>query len=328
MKRAANEYKVIQTLEKVLRTAHKNDVCLYQQCKERPIGSHIIARKTLRLIAEKGHVKTWLQTSAWDMMRHLQAGQSLDHLLEAPVNIGITDTNKVTLPLFCQKHDNQVFTSLEKDEFSFQPEQIVLLAYRALCSMTLGVSSTAKVLSVARQFGYRHSLNEPEQFQRLQRFQMTDLMVNVRQHYAKLHATYGYDQLGWSVYLVNIQPCVAATYTLIPVNDDDAQAIVNGSQTVTIEDAVSFSLLPYQPLRNSVCVISWLKGSQRARQFMMLNGINEVPEKERDNHFLRLAFESPTLYISPAWWESLSDEERKEYSRIHHNAGREHAKLV
>ena len=328
MNQEEKEYQVIGSLENVIRTAHRNPVCLYPECKKRPIGSHVIARKTLGLIAEKSHVKTWLEVSAWDMKRSYKAGRSLDQLYEEPVCVGIADTNKVTLPLFCKDHDNQVFAPLERGKFSFQPEQVVLLAYRALCSMTLGVSSTVRILSVAEQHGYHHSLGEPERFQRLQRFQMTDLMVNVRQYYAQIHLTHDYNQLGWSIYLVNMQPCIAATYALIPVDNDDALAIINGSQTVTVEDAVSFSFLPYQPLSSSICVISWLRGSQRAQRFMTLNRVNELSEKEQNDLFLGLAFESPTLYISPQWWQSLSDDEREEYKRIHHDAGREHAKLV
>jgi hypothetical protein len=127
---------------------------------------------------------------------------------------------------------------------------------------------------------------------------------------------------------VNVPPCIATTYFLIRVDDDEALAIVNGTQAVTTEDFVSFTFLPHKPLNNSICVISWLKGSQRAQRFMSMNRVNELSEKAQQDLFLSLAVESPSVYISPTWWRSLSEEKREEYKKIHLNAAREHVELV
>jgi hypothetical protein len=121
---------------------------------------------------------------------------------------------------------------------------------------------------------------------------------------------------------------VATTYSLIPINDDDATSIVDGALTLSAEDVVSFTLLPDPRLDKSICVISWLKGSPRAQRFMILNRFNELSEQERQNLFFHFAFESPTIYISPTWWRSLSQEKREDCAEIHFNSGREHAQLV
>ena len=78
------------------------------------------------------------------------------------------------------------------------------------------------------------------------------------------------------MYLVNTPPCVAATYSLIPVVNDNALAVIDGTQLLTVEDAVSFSFLPYEPLNSSICVISWLQGSQKAQRFMHMNQGNRI----------------------------------------------------
>jgi hypothetical protein len=97
---------------------------------------------------------------------------------------------------------------------------------------------------------------------------------------------------------------------------------------LTAEDVVSFTLLPDRRLGNTICIISWLKGSPRAQRFMILNRINKLSEQEQQDLFLTYAFESPTIYISPTWWRSLSEEKREEYAKIHQKAGREHAELI
>ena len=249
----------IQTLENVIRRSHRNANCFFPGCDSRPIGSHVIARKTLQLIADQSHVLTWLtqQVTAWDMLKSINAGRSLEQLFENPVRVGIRNSNKVTEPLFCREHDKTVFAPLEDKEFSFQPEQVALLAYRALCSMVLSTTATEAVFTaITKQPGYQQSQSIMQTLLRLQRFQTTDLVTQVRQLYIQIQSTDDYSQLGWSIYLVNIPLCIAATYSFIPVEGDEAKAIIDSRQSLTVEDAICFSLLPYKPMNNSVCVIS------------------------------------------------------------------------
>jgi hypothetical protein len=124
------------------------------------------------------------------------------------------------------------------------------------------------------------------------------------------------------MYAVNALPCIASTYSLIPVNDVDALAIISGAQALTAEDVLAFSFFPHQPLNNSICVISWLRGSKRAQRLLDLNRINQLPEKEQLDTFLSFAFQSPNIYISPTWWQTLSEEERKGYKEVHRDASR------
>lgn len=319
--------KAIQDLENLIRREHSNSTCLFPGCVRRAIRSHIIARKTLNIIAEKGHVLTWLPVTAWDMQRSINAGQPLEELFESPTLVGIS-ANKVTEPLFCRDHDNTIFAPLEDKEFSFQPEQVALLAFRALSSMIFSTSATEAIFTTgAKQLSYQQSLSTVEASRKLQRFQTTSLVLQVRQLYTQLLSTHDYNQLEWSKYWVNIQPCIAATYAFIPVEDGDAKAIIDGEQAVTVEDAVCFSFLPNKPMNNSVCVISWLRGSQRAQRFMTWRKIEELSEQELQDLFLFFAFESPTLFISPTWWLSLSDEKRQEYTRVRVEAGKRHDEL-
>lgn len=321
----------IQNLENVFRRAHRNTTCLFPGCDGRPIGSHIIARKTLELIANEGHVLTWLprKVTAWDLMRSMSEGRPLEQLYEKLIYVGIGDRNKVTEPLFCHDHDNSVFAALENEEFSFKPEQVLLLAFRALCSMLSSTSRTEAIFTaLVKQHVYQNSLSKLEKLINLQWFHDTELEWNIRKRYEQIREANDYDQLGWSMYLVNRQPCIAATYSFIPVEGNDAMAIINDKLEITVEDEVCFSFLPYKPLDKSICVISWLKGSRRAQQFMTSHRINELPEEEQQDLFFSFAFESPTLYISPAWWQSLSDEEREKYKNIHLNVVRKHANLL
>jgi hypothetical protein len=262
------------------------------------------------------------------MMKSVDAGEPLECPYMEPLLVGIKDVKKVTNPLFCQDHDEKIFAPLEKKDFSFHPEQIALLAYRALCSVTFSPSPIDAILHIARQYDYQHSLDTPERLAKLHRFHAVDILLEARQRYEQMHQAQDYSQLGWAMIPVNVQPCIAATYSLIPVDDDDARAIVNGTHVLAAEDVISFSFLPSLPMNNSLCVISWLKGSQRAQRFMHVNRINELTEQEQQDVLLSFTFESPTIYMSPTWWQSLSLEKREEYKKIHFDVGKEHAQLV
>jgi hypothetical protein len=320
-------------LKGVYKKARKNMRCLYPGCSAPPIHSHIIARETLRLIAEESHVLTWLplHISPWEMAKDLHAGVPWEQRYEKPVPIGISEADKATNLLFCESHDQSLFRPLENTALTLEPEQVLLLAYRALSSMNfrrLGISAIDAVIEVAKKHNYYHTLSEPERYARLQRFFANDVVGEVYRQHEALRVARDYNQLGYSVYSVNMPPCIAATYGFMSTHGDEAQAIVNGTQAMSADNFMSFTFLPHKTLNQSICVISWLRGSRRAQRFLLLSGINELSEKEQQDLLLSLAFRSPTIYIAPTWWRSLREEKREEYQQIHSNANRKYAALV
>ena len=248
------DWKLVDKFEDAIKKAHKNGTCLYPGCTEKPISSHVIARKTLRLIAEDGKVLTWNMPNAYSMFNQFKAGKPMKDLALVPEPVGIHDVRKVTHPIFCHDHDHRIFASIEKDEIAshsaFLPEQVVLLAYRPLCSVTYNDTLTPALLEVIKQQGYMHPLNDPERYNRLLRFRAEDILLKAQQSYEHIHLTQDYQQLGWSVYPVNMQPCIAATYSHIPNDSDsnDAQSIVDGTLTLAAGGCRQFYFAPRSPI--------------------------------------------------------------------------------
>ena len=54
------DWKLVGEFEEAIVQSQKNGTCLYPGCTEKPIGSHVIARKTLRLIAENRPISVFL----------------------------------------------------------------------------------------------------------------------------------------------------------------------------------------------------------------------------------------------------------------------------
>jgi hypothetical protein len=212
------------------------------------------------------------------------------------------------------------------------PKQVLLLAFRALCSLSYQLTSHQSpidtILDFSKRVGYTHSLHKAENYVRQHRLMARETMLAVYECYEQMRRSGDYSKLAYSLYVVNVPPCIAATYALIPIADEEKEAIVNGTLQLSPMDAVSFSFLPHKPQTNSICVISWLAGSERAQRFIIENEINNLSEQEQLARFFERAFESPNIYMSPRWWNSLSEEKRAEYTQIHFSIVEEHDKLT
>ncbi len=94
-------------------------------CQEPPIASHLLAESWLRTIADAtNHVITFEMG-----MRDL-SGKGL--CIE-PIRVGVGDKSAVTFPGFCRKHDSEIFSCLESEEFTATPAQLLALTYRSVC---------------------------------------------------------------------------------------------------------------------------------------------------------------------------------------------------
>jgi hypothetical protein len=106
--------------------AAKHSICLHplassHNCSGKIIDAHTIQRSAslASIVDEKKHVKTFYQ-------RDPQVTAS-----DYPLDIGWHAAS--TFTGFCQKHDDEVFSPLEKKSYSGTLEQDFLLGYRALC---------------------------------------------------------------------------------------------------------------------------------------------------------------------------------------------------
>src|SRR2546421_12605587 len=162
----------------------RNGTCLYPGCKKKPINSHVVAEKTLKLIAENSTVLTW-NLSEDTQVKRLKAHLPLKQFYFEPTAVGVGQKSKVTCPLFCKVHDGPIFAPLEQSNFSSQPEleQISLIAYRALCAATYDQMAPERAFSVGNKYGEQSRLNRPETLPKLNRFLMRDVLLVARQRH-------------------------------------------------------------------------------------------------------------------------------------------------
>lgn len=115
--------KVIANIQK--NVDNKKWKCLHPGCEDDAINSHLLQRNgVLNNIVDNGHL---IEIKANDMFKMEEMG----HL--SFKNVGVK--NAISYPLFCNKHDTEVFKIVETYPIDFEDYRVQLLfSYRSLCA--------------------------------------------------------------------------------------------------------------------------------------------------------------------------------------------------
>ena len=255
----------VQPLLKMLKQLNRNKECVCPSCSELPIGSHIIAESVLKLLAPQGEVLTW-ERSEDEIVLSTIRGHAWDHIHKKPKQVSIK--KGVTYPIFCDEHDGTIFEALENPEFAhrkpgwpYEPRQVALLAYRALCYKTWNPNLEKKL---------EFFLSNKDDETALQWSRMLSLkaMLEARQKFYDMLETGNYHQMRWRKIICPIDHCIACTDAIIPyAGDEDARHIASGNTTTTPEDVVTFTFFPEKRLNASICVITWFRDNMRGEEF-------------------------------------------------------------
>lgn len=288
-----------------------NHQCLYPRCRKVPIGSHVIPRSVLALIAENGKVYGW-NPPFHSIVQNAQNDQERERLYDEPRLFGIDEDNfPIKFPLFCEEHDGPVFASLELDGFSNLPKQVALLAYRAVCYNSWHPNPASTIFAWAEQHNILlpPSLSSPEKVAILEASFITDTLLTARQWLGSMVETQDYTQIESVTVSLAIPAWIASTSAFVPMTDDE------DTDTLTAEDVLAFTLFPEKTRNSSYCVLSWFKGSQRGRHYK--NTVLRLPKDELQDVLFATAFNKGNVCLSPPWWNSLTEEDKEILRQIH-----------
>jgi len=299
----------IEPFLKKMREFNRNHQCLYPNCKWRPVGSHIIAESILeRLANQEGKVLTWDPTDH-DVIINAVHGHQWDDIYKQPKKVGIRQD--VTYPIFCKEHDNDVFAALEDNGFHFQPHQVVLLAYRALCYKTWNPH-------LERKFEFLLSRKDAQTIREQERIFSFKHLLEARQKLEDMLAMQDYRQMQWITRILHIDPCFACTdATIYYSNEADVRAIADGRVILTPEDVMTFTLFPEKNLQASICVVTWFRGNNRSMKFVETLELAHPSETIIRENILRNALRMSLVYASQAWWDDLTPEQQKDVLALH-----------
>jgi len=291
----------VEPLRRTLKQLNKNNECVYPDCTQKPCKSHVIAESVLKRLTDSHRVLT-LEPSEDDVIVNSARKRSWDQVFREPKSIGIGD--QATYRIFCSEHDNRVFEPLEKPGFSYEPQQVSLLAYRALCYKTWN-KNTEKKLEIFL------SDRSTEVVQQNRRILSQNTMVEAREKLENILKLEDYRSLKWIKRVLSIQPCVACTDAVICYTGvQDIINIANGNVVFSPEDVMTITFYPDKKPNTSICIVTWFEGSERSTQFIRMLDLGNPLEGVVINNIMYAALSMRLIYMSSAWWDTLTDEQK------------------
>lgn len=215
-----------------------------------------------------------------------------------------------TEPLFCRKHDNDLFDSFEKKEFSGEYDQIFALTFRALCrefyqkKFFNEVLNNQDLLMEHDQTGYTKSKDSRRKSSHLQR--------EIRDHKFLYTQLLKCKKSGLQFILCRLsQIPIASTGIFFPLWDFKGNRIQqeNGSQLGFIYNII--------PLENySYILLATVRSLHKQTHKNFLASINFKKELHLNTLIQHLFFNNDNVIIQPKWFETLRDDFKRELEKL------------
>jgi hypothetical protein len=216
---------------------------------------------------------------------------------------------------FCDRHDGELFRPLETKEFAFDPQQVALLGYRAICRDSYGKeaeidSGDAAVNYVAMNpdIGGFWEKNYIYQIKRR-------AMLNARENFARARAVFAemitkreFGDLRFFGLQFNDAPVYTASSMFLPEWGFNGQTLqdLNG-----LEDYFPICFSAWVANGLSAVVFCWHESADHiCRPF--IDSLREIRPRRAADRILSMAFEySENVVFRPDWWEALPQKYRQ-----------------
>ena len=273
------------------------------KCRGKISQSHTVSKSSLRNIARKGHVYSFVP-----IPENFRKNEGV----VVPELRGIRQAS--TIMCFCSWHDNDIFAPLENQEFFGTSEQCFLLGYRALAREIYGKRAQATLMDVRRDMDKGKNPKEQLSVQILNQWLEVGFESGLRNltHYKSVYDDILQRQEFHAVraYIIEfgIPPPVMCSAGVYPKQDFKGVELQDVSDLSNTPDLLCFTSF-YKGNRGAV-VFSWLpENDQTCCAF--IESLNAIPDKLLTAALLRFFCEyTDNIHIKPDWWESLHEETR------------------
>ncbi len=274
------------------------------ECSGAIVKAHTVPRgNSLQQIARNGHVYSFIP--------------SLENIIKyngrlQPELVGINRAS--TFTGFCSKHDDAIFSKVEKQSFSGSQEQCFLLAYRALTREVF----TKRALVSSSDIRWQADLGRPLEQQ--YDIQAKNLLMDIGASAGLRDIGYyktAFDKVLLSkdfsnvhAYIIELDnpPPIMCSGGIFPEQD------FNGEE---LQDVADISVTPHLITFTSfyggdrgVIVFTWLSEcDSTCKQF--IDSLQTVLSNGITDSLIRFFFEfCENLHIQPEWWEKLESNKR------------------
>jgi hypothetical protein len=257
-------------------------------CVSPPIGSHLLARSWLEQIADNtNHVVRFVMATE-------NLGNQPAQISARRVGVNVA----TTFPGFCEKHDNEMFSCLEKSPFIASREQLIALRYRSVCR-----EACIKHQMVGFSLPRALAENVPPSFSMhvAAEFKRCISLLAEKQTLEKTMLNSG-NSIDSYVVKFAIKPSVLVSATIYPLVSFTGRVFEFRQEWMTI------SIIPAEV--GGWAIISWPKNAPK-NSSLFAKSFAKIPKENQTVALLNFIFEASENHaISPAWWASLTNSQQ------------------
>ncbi|MCK9607465.1 MAG: SEC-C domain-containing protein [Methylomonas sp.] len=304
---------------KLMRNKFARKLCsapksLHKECANRIVKAHTVPKSSsLKAFAKDGHV-LGLKIS-------LESFQKYGGKLQ-PELIGIN--NASTFTGFCQKHDDQLFSCLEKEAFRMTDKQCFMLAFRSFAR------EFYTKYSLADSYDLNSSLDKGKPIHRQLEIQELAFLMNVgaeagvkdgifhKGKFDRCIANNDYSDVRAVVFKFQEPFPVQVSGSVNPDFDFENKKLQDLSDLEKNPDILSFT--SFFDGSNGYIVLSWLQNCHETCKELVMSLINKQKEHV-STYLLQYIFSNfENFFISPDWWSCVSQKDRNKVIEMsHHN---------
>lgn len=306
----SSKYKILEKYVKRWKKIYQTPVCLAQgDCNNNIIiRSHTISKaRSLTHIAEKNHV----------LVRQVNLFANSEKELLNINQLSINDA--LTFKGFCNKHDRNLFQSLDKSEFIATPEQLFMQAYRCVCREVYFKACQVKVSLNAEQIAELQELPSDNNYklsQEMELFEQAKLkglddILKCKEKFESLLKHSEFIRIRSYVIYVDTFPVFACAGSFMPECLSNGEELQDYSDFDSNLQSLFFSVIPVES--GMFFILSFFDDEAKTP----IRFIEDLIATNNLSH--RLIWLSTThienLAFKPSWWNGLRDDTRSEINK-------------
>jgi SEC-C motif len=275
-------------------------------CSGKIVKAHTIPKSTsLKSIAKNGHVYG-LSISLNNIFKH--KGKLRPQLM------GVNKAS--TFSGFCDFHDNEIFSPIEKHEFSVTAENCFLLSYRALAREYYTKSAMANLSQSRKSLDRGKSIDRQMEIQTKAFLMDIGAQAGVRdsEHHKSLFdsclESQSYESVRALILELDAPPPIMVSGAVSPDFDFDGNRIQDLMELERVPDIISIT--SFYDGNTGRIVFSWLENSSKSC-VKLIESFLRKPKKELNKHAVQYIFNNfENCFISPDWWDNLKEGTKEE----------------
>ncbi|MCY4762664.1 SEC-C domain-containing protein [Klebsiella aerogenes] len=278
---------------------------LTHECQKKIIKAHTVSKSSsLQSIADKTNHVLGLKMSIANIFANKGKIQ--------PEKIGVNQAS--TFTGFCSYHDRVLFSCVENKDFVGTPEQCFALMFRALAKEIYAKEGACKISDFAKGADKGRGIVDQTFIQYTILMQQQGLDAAKKELYElksvldNILLSKNYHDIE-SLIITFSEPLPIAVSSLIsPMEDFQGNEIQDLSNLSMIAAQVCFNV--FSSKEKGYVVFSWVKGLHVIELF--IKSLMKIEKQSLLDVLIKFCLsKAENTFISPDWWESLSEEQKE-----------------